>query len=149
MTDFRYDYLVEMYHGTLSVIVLDRFENVPDFHESLVSLGIPIAEDEAEADKDLFPCRALTWPLPFEPGQEPYDGASLARVVVVITRSTDIELLAHEATHAALFFAIWHGFPVSVKAELQEPLSYMVGHLTGCLQHAQQDAVDSQRKRRG
>jgi hypothetical protein len=139
VTDYRYDYTVEMYGSTLTVLVLDRFENVPDFHDAMRRCGIKVTKADRNGDKGLFPCRALTFKRPFKKAPRP--GASLARVVVVITQDTDIELLAHEATHAALFLSKWHGLPVSLKAKYQEPLAYLVGHLTSCLVHAQEDAA--------
>lgn len=103
-------------------MVCDHFY---DLHEQAEDLGIP---DDNDTGEDLSMCRGVCWVAHFV--KPPRKGASVARWVIAITPKADIEIVAHESTHAALSIAHWHRLNISGLESKQEELAYLVGWAT-------------------
>jgi len=120
--DLRIDYPVELYHSTLTVLVVKSLKNI-----SSKANKLGLDDDDTE---DFSLARGLTWELPFL--KPPRPGASCGRWVIALRGDVENDIVAHEATHAGLMLALWHGLPVSADPELQEPLAYVVGWASEC-----------------
>lgn len=55
-------------------------------------------------------------------------------VVVWVPHKMTLEVIAHEALHAAMY--IFHGLGIEVSCENDEPLAYLVGWIAKCINEA-------------